>query len=272
MIIVAFLIILVGTVQATNVKNSARPSDEILEFSRKDSLIILICMCSSILLHIIFKNFFNKFYFIALCVSSGVFLMILIIVNINREALIKKKHDQIIKIFQSLTDILGRVEVEDINFNEIPFTTEEDPKTGNINKITLDTSVPGCRVNENTVILAQYSINKFFPDLQWTSIVDYPKRELTFKGLPKPPNIAKFPGSDYRPTGWIPLGLSGAGEIGWNMANPDKDIMGVSSYINEDGKTPETVEMPSAPQCLTLGSTGGGKSIFVDQIIQIKDN
>lgn len=270
MIVFSFFIILALTLQITNKKNGASPSDEILEFERKDSLIILICLISSFLIDHIAKNFFKNIYTIILFISSGIFLMVLIIVNINRETLIKKKHDQIVKVFQALADILGRINESDIDFNDVPFILEEDPKTGNVNKIVIDTSVPGGKFNENTIILAQYSINKFFPDLQWTSIIDYPKRELTFKGLPKPPDIAKYPGSDYRPTGWIPLGLSGAGEVGWNIADPSKEDMGVSSYVNEEGKNPKYVNMPSAPQCLTLGSTGGGKSIWSEQKIQIK--
>lgn len=271
MIIISFFIILTITVQVTNKKNSASPSDDILEFERKDSLVILIFIILSVIIDRVASSFLKDYYYIILFVSSGVFLMVMIIVNINREALIKKKHDQIIKVFQALADVLGRVNVADIDFNEIPFELEEDKESGtnDICKISIDTSTPGGRFNENTITLTQYSINKFFPELQWVSIIDYPKRLLTFKGLPKPPDIAKYPGSDYRPTGWIPLGLSGAGEVGWNIADPNMSQMGTSSYITDDGKIPESVDMPSAPQCLTLGSTGGGKSIFIMQIVDI---
>lgn len=270
MIIISFFIILALTIEITNRKNGAQNSEEILDFGKNGSLIVLLCIVASFIVEFVAKNFLKDFYYVILFIASGIFLMILIIMNINREALIKKKHTQIVNTFQALTDIFGRVEIEDIDFENIPFQLEEDPKTGNVNKIIIDTSVHGCKANENTIILAQYSINKFFPELQWTSLVDYPKRELIFKGLPKPPNIAMYPGSDYRPTGWIPLGLSGEGEIGWNIADPKSDQMGTSSYVNEEGKIPDPVNMPSAPQCLTLGSTGGGKSIWVNQIIEVK--
>lgn len=272
MIVLAFFVILTLSVIITNKKNEAQPSDEMLEFSPQDSLIILICMASSFILNYLAKTFFLSFYWVITLIASGVFVMILMIVNVNRENIIKRKHDQIIKTFQALTDILGNVNVENIDFTNIPFTLEEDPKTGNVCKITLDTSIPGLKVNDNSITLAQYSINKFFPDSQWTSDVDYPNRTLTFIGLPKPPDIAKWKGSDYRPTGWIPLGLSGQGEVGWNIANPKSGDMGVSMYIDDDGHSPEYVDMPSAPQCLTLGSTGGGKSIYVDQFVEILIN
>lgn len=252
MIFWAFLLILAATVQMTNVKNDAKADDEILEFGRKDSIIIFICMIFSLLLSFIAKRFFKEFYMLILAISSGVFLMILIIVNRSREQNIKKKHERIIKVFEALQDIMGAFKPEEIDFSDVPFEIEEDKKTGLINKILIDTSIGKCKVNDNTVIQAQYSINKFFPELQWISEVDYPKRELTFTGLPKPPQIARWPGSDYRPTGWIPLGLSGQGEIGWNIADP-KDL-GSSSYIDEDGHVPGLVKVPSAPQCMTLGS------------------
>lgn len=267
MIFWAFLLILAGTIQMTNIKNDAKASDDTLEFNRKDSIIIFCCMILSLLISFISKKFFKDFYMLILAISCGIFLMILIIVNINRESNIKKKHEQIIKVFEALQDIMGTVKREEIDFSNVPFSIEEDKKSGLINKILIDTSIGKCKVNDNTVILAQYSINKFFPELQWISEVDYPKRELVFYGLPKPPQIAKWPGSDYRPTGWIPLGLSGQGEIGWNVADPKE--LGTSSYIDEEGHIPNYVKVPSAPQCMTLGSTGGGKSIYIDQYVTI---
>lgn len=269
---VLFFITLAITVMATNKKNDAEASDENLTFEAKDSFIIFACFASSVLIDFIASHFFQSLHLVISLVAGGVYLMILIITNNNREKKIKKKHDEITNIYQALGDVLGRVNPEDIDFADVPFVTEEDPELHKINKITIDTSIPGGRFNDNTIILAQYSINKFFPDFQWVSKVDHPKRELTFKGLPKPPKIAMWKGSDYRPTGWIPLGLSGEGEVGWNIADPKGDAIGFSSYITEDGKQVGTIAMPSAPQCMTLGSTGGGKSIWVDQpIVVLKD-
>lgn len=272
MITIVFIAVLLLTIQITNTKNDTKANEDILEFNKKDSMIIFICFMSSFVLNKILElKAFKNYFWVIIGISFMVYLMILIIVNNNREKLIKKKQEQIIKIYQALIDILGKVDTENIDFTNTPFEYEEDKKLHTVCNIKLDTSLQGGRFNDNTITLSQYSINKFFPELQWTSIVDYPKRELTFKGLPKPPNIAKFPGSDYRPTGWIPLGLSGEGEVGWNMGDPKKSDMGSSSYINEEGKIPDYVKLPSAPQCLTLGSTGGGKSIWIYQEVEIND-
>lgn len=270
MAIVLFLFMLLITIQVTNKKNNTKATNEVLEFTKMDSFIIFLCFLGSILVEFLSKKFFNDNYFIVTASSSVFFLMVLIIVNKHREDFLKNKQDQIIKTFQALADIFGKVKIEDIDFSNVPFEIEEDKKLKQINQIKIDTSIDGIRVNDNTVTLAQYSLNKFFPELQWISKVNYSQRELIFKGLPKPPDIAKFPGSDYRPTGWIPLGLSGEGEVGWNLSNPKSEEMGSSSYISENGKAVNTVKIPSAPQALCLGSTGGGKSIYVEQVIDIK--
>lgn len=262
-----FLLALLVTIQITNVKNGSKGSEDSLQFTRKDSLIIVIAMISSFVFDEIFKRL-PDLYVYCYVGTTMVYFLLFIVVNANREKVIKNRHDQIFKIYQACADILGRIDAEKIDYDNIPFELDEDDKTGSICMIKFDTSIPGGKFNDNTIILAQYSINKFFPDFQWTSIVDYPKREVTFKGLPKPPDIAMYPGSDYRPTGWIPLGLTGEGEIGWNLSGP-KDV-GHSSYITEEGKVAETVEMPSAPQCLTLGSTGGGKAVWLEQEVEVR--
>lgn len=267
MLTLSFIIILLITIQITNIKKSTKANEDILEFARVDSLIIFSCFMSTFLINFIINKVFVNYYWRSILIISFFYLMILLIVNNNREILIKNKQDQIIKVYQSLADIIGKIEIENIDFVNTPFQFEEDHDLSVVNKIVLDTSLQGGRFNDNTITLAQYSINKFFPELQWISAVDFPKRELVFKGLQKPPDIAKYPGSDYRPTSFIPLGLSGEGEVCWNVGDP-KDV-GMSSYVLDNGEVAKTVKMPSAPQCLTLGSTGGGKAIWVNQKVEI---
>ena len=263
MVIIVFLLILLITINITNKKNEAKASDEVLEFEFKDSVAIFVLFIVSILINKSIKLFsLQKYSLYILGFSALFFSCCLIIINTNREKMIKRKHDQIINVYQALSDILGKAEIV---FENMPFTIEEDKKLKKINKITIDTSNQNIRANENTITLATYSMNKFFPDYEWMSKQNHQQRELQFIGLPKPPKIAKYPGSDYRPTGWIPLGVSGLGEVGWNLANP-KDL-GISSFIGEDGNIAGTVEMPSAPQALCVGSTGGGKAVWVEQEI-----
>ena len=253
MITIGFIIILLITINMTNKKNEAKASDDVLEFTKGDSFIIFLLFLSSIVVNNIAKRLHlsGKDFWLCFGISMFVYTCSLILVNNNREKFIKKKHDQIINVYQALADILGKVDIE---YENTPFILEECKKTKKINKILLDTSNQSLRVNENTITLATYSMNKFFSDFQWMSEQNHQKRELIFKGLPKPPKIAKYPGSDYRPTGWIPLGVSGLGEVGWNMSGESEKKLGVSSYIGEDGKPIENFISPSAPQAMCLGS------------------
>lgn len=266
MIIFLFFMILLISVQITNKKNEAQNSAEVLDFGRKDSLFIIMFLALAIIINMV-RGYLPK-YNIVMVVYSGVFLMTMVILNKSREVKIKKKQQDIISVFEALSEIFGRVDVSNIDFENIPFEIEYDSKTGIVSNIVIDMSIEGGRFNENSIISAQYDINKRMPQFQWLSNADFPKRKLEFKGLQKPPTIAMYPGSDYRPTGWIPLGLSGEGEIGWNLSNPEDK--GSSSYILDNGAIPKTVKLPSAPQALTLGSTGGGKSIYTDQRIDIR--
>ena len=265
MIVASFILSLILTVSITN---DAAATDEVLEFEKSDSMIIFGCLISSIIFQFILPKIpiIQQHKFVVAAVFFGVYLCTLIIVNINREHKIQQKHEQIQKVFQSLIDIFGAIQPEDIDFGNVPFKFDEDPKLHVINSIIIDTTVPGLKINDNSIIYAQYSLNKYFPEFQWTGNHDAPHRQLIYKGLPKPPKLAKWMGSDYRPSGWIPVGLAGGNkEVCLNIA--DQKDYGMSSYVNEDGVEAGTLEMPSAPQVMVLGSTGGGKSIFIDQEI-----
>jgi hypothetical protein len=203
----------------------------------------------------------NQYYWFTLLGYFVICFSVTLIVNKIREKQIKEEHEQIALIFESLSKILGKT--KEIDFNNLPFTYETNKDK--INKIVIDMKDPD-KFPDAVVTSSVFSLNKFFPYYQWISSVDFPKRECIFIGQQLPPDIAMWPGSDLRPAGWIPLGVAGNGEAGWNLSNPD-DI-GCSSYIR-DGKKVGTVKSSSAPQGLCVGSTGGGKSIWVEQEVQI---
>lgn len=274
MIIGVFFLALVVCTFLTNKKNDAQATDAVLEFERSDSLMIFGCFVSSVFVQFVVLPLvpFMRDNILAV---SGVFGLlyacIMVLVNVHRERKIQRDHEQILRVYQSLADIFGNVQPEDVDFANVPFAFEEDKKLDTINKIIIDTTKPGLKINDNTIIYAQYSLNKYFPDLQWISEHDAPNRQLIYTGLAKPPSIAHWPWSDYRAPGWIPIGLGGGPkEICWNMA--DEKDPGHSSYLDENGNVCQTMKMPSAPQCLTVGSTGGGKAIWVGQVVELLKN
>ena len=174
MVTFVFFLVLLITIQITNKKNDAKASNDVLEFERSDSFIIFLCFISSLIGNIILKNLKLKVtnYLVILFIFGFIYAMILIIVNNNREKIIKEKHDRILNVYQALTDILGKFDPSEINFEETPFSIEEDPKTHLLNKITIDTSIlPSNKFNDNTVILSQYSINKFFQTISVIKII-----------------------------------------------------------------------------------------------------
>lgn len=293
MLTLAFLIALVATTVMINKKNNDN-SQESLVFEKQDSLIIFGIFLFSILFDTVINKVINLPVVPIFIGGVAVYFLIFIVLNARREVIIKNRQDQIIKIYEALKDIFGSVDREDIDFGDIPFTFEIDKATKTVNYIKIDTSQDGIKSDENSITYAQYTINKFFTDFQWINTFSMQERELVFKGLPRPPRIAMWPGTDYRPADWIPLGVSGMGEVGWNLGNP-KDL-GHSSYVNQfpmgdsleksqnanhkpkDGfKLPNgswiagTVESPSAPQAMCVGTSGGGKSVMINQCIIIKD-
>lgn len=273
MIIAAFLMSLVVTTMMTNKKNDTATTDESLEFNTASSVQIFLCMVSSFLFQWISSLFSGNFRTVFALVMFGVYLCLMMVINITREKRLKERQDQIIRVYEALSDIFGRISREDMDFGKTPFSFEMDKKSGLINIITIDMASQDAKINDNSIIYAQYSLNKFFPEFDWISDLDAPNRQLKYQGIPKPPKMAKFPATDYRPSGWIPLGVAGSAdgvvEVGWNISDP-KDL-GQSMYFDEEGHQAGTLELPSAPQCMTLGSTGGGKAIYVDQEIEILD-
>lgn len=263
MFLLSYFIILCATITITNKQNEVNASDEVLEFTRNDSLIIVLVGLVVFILELIVPNFLSDFYLPILVITSLAEAMIFVIVNKNRDMQIKKQHEQINKVYEALGKLIIKPK-DGIDYNNIPFVTEEE--NGNINLIKIDMQDPD-RFNDNYIMQAVYSLNKFFPEFQWVPSVDFPQRTCVFEGQQLPPSIAMFPGTDLRPSGWIPLGLGGSGEVGWNLSNP-KD-KGESLYTYEDGTRAGIINMPSAPQALCLGSTGGGKSIVLTQTVQI---
>ena len=90
-----------------------------------------------------------------------------------------------------------------------------------------------------------------------------------FVGTPLPPQVAKYKGSWLRPAEFIPIGLSGMGEVSWTI-NSYKDG-GRALYVYDDGRKAQTVDSPSAPQAIMCWRYRGGKAIYVNQEVEIDD-
>lgn len=265
MIVISFIAVLALTVVASNKKHNAEATDEILEFERSDSILILICLALAFLLESISGKMFPDKYWLIVIVSSGVFSMVLIIVNVSREKTIAAKQQSIRDVYESLNAIYGKS--DNFDYVNTPFEFNINKKYKEIDQIVLDIRRDGS-YGDNNITIAILDIGKKFPSFEWLYIENSKERTLTFQGHPKPPTLAMFPGSDYRNSAWIPLGLGGEGEVGWNIG--DVKDLGNSSFITDEGTLAGTIKSPSAPQAIVLGSTGGGKSIYKKGIVTVK--
>lgn len=110
---------------------------------------------------------------------------------------------------------------------------------------------------------------KFYsqPEKKWSGSVKFKERKVEFKIERSIPGLASYPGVDFRAPGYIEVGISGIGAACWNIGAEGE--IGMSSYFYKDGEQAKTVKVGSAPHCLVVGSSGGGKSIYTSQLVTI---
>lgn len=253
MYIVIYFVVLGITTFVINKINDVEPSDEFLKWNKRELIIIgilfliaVVLQCIDVLLPMFCWAIFAFFATI-----------VLVYANKNREQDMQEYKKQIEQIYDSIDPLTPRD--EEVRYNDLPFRIKkEDTK---INEIIVDHQNPS-KHNDTNCTNVVYSLKNYFPYYDWQYSIDHPKQITTFIGQKLPPQIALWNGSDWRNSDFIPVGLGGAGEVGLKLANKEP---GQSSYVYEDGKIPGTVDLPSAPQYLVVGSTGGGKAIDVDQ-------
>ena len=257
MYILVFFLVLGMTTYMTNKTNDTESNSEFLHWSKKDILIIASTFGIGVLFECLkfIPIFFLAVYFVGTLIA-------LVYVNKSREQYIIQYKKQIEQISESVAKLTN---IKELDFNDLPFDIF---KSGDkINKIVVHMKEPG-KFNDGNCSNAVYSLKRYFPYFDWKYSNDFPKQICTFEGMPLPPSIAMWPGSDTRSSGSFPFGLAGSGEVLWNVGK-DKN-MGWSEYVYEDGTragTNEEIAGTSAPQMMVIGSTGGGKSIWVDQEI-----
>lgn len=231
--------------------------------SKRDTFIILGFFIVSIICHKLIPS--GKIYWISCGIFAAILLMTMVVLGTMKKIVVAKQREEIESVFEVLAPVIpNEAKVKDKetgvyslrDINNPPFKLGyEDNK---INKITV-------KINPNTfkepvAVDLCLSLNKYLPNYEWVNQFDFAARECSFVGTPLPPKIAKYKGSWLRPAEFIPIGLSGLGEVSWNI-NSFKDA-GRSCYIYEDGKVAKTVQTPPAPQSLTVGSPLGLDTII----------
>ena len=230
-------------------------------YSTKSSIVILALFGVGIGLS------FTKFTgttFLFVCLGYGViFLATMVMLGFIKNITITKQREELQKVFDVLAPVLPKN--AELDMNNPPFKLGYE-KT-KVNRITIE--INPNTFKENVAVNLCLSLNKFLPDYEWINEFDFASRECSFVGTPLPPHVAKYMGSWLRPTELIPIGLSGKGEVSWKLSSCKND--GRSLYMYEDGKKAKTVDIPSAPQALVVGGTGGGKAIYVEQEVDVEE-
>lgn len=241
----------------TNTQQGVDSSQEFLRWRKQDILVIAAVFGAAILCQAL-DWLLPKFCMIIYLIGS---VIAFLVVNKSRENYIKDYKKQVDQILESIDKLIPkRKSGEEIDYSDLPFTIEKEGDQ--IKKITVLMKEPN-KFNDGNCINGVYSLKRYFPYYDWKYTNDFPRQECVFEGMKLPPNIARWPGSDLRASGFIPLGLSGEGEVGWKPRSISNT--GKSMYVYEDGSVPDEVNLPNAPHCLCIGSSGGGKAIWVGQ-------
>ena len=264
MFILTFFIVVALTQFITNKILKLSDENKIsYSYSKRDGLIICGFLVVGVLLQVLLKVE-GKMFFIVDGIYAAAILFTMIVLATMKKVVVEKQKEDMKKVF----DVLGPALPKNAEFdiNTLPFKLDyEDNK---INKITMDIINP-TTFKEDLAINICLSLNKYLPDYEWVPEFDYAARECAFVGTPLPPHVARYPGSWLRPAEFIPIGLTGLGELAW-VINSFKGE-GRSLYVYDDGKKAKTVDSPSAPQALVVGGTGGGKSIYKEQEIDVDE-
>jgi hypothetical protein len=181
-------------------------------------------------------------------------LLTMVILATVKKVIIEKQREELQQVFDVLVPVLPKN--AELDFNNPPFKLGYEKHQ--INRITIE--INPNTFKETVATNLCLSLNRYLPNYEWMSEFDFAARECIFVGTPLPPRIAKYPGSWLRPAEFIPIGLSGLGEVSWTI-NSYKNA-GRSLYIYDDGKKAMTVDSPSAPQSLTVGGPLGLDTII----------
>lgn len=270
-IFVFFLVVAIAQFATNKILNISDGNSVGYSYSKRDALILVGLLALGVLLQVLpLKG--HKIFWVLLGIYAFGLLITMVILATIKKVIVTKQREELLAVFGVLEPVIsndskvknketGEYELKDIN--NPPFQLGYEGTK--INKITI-------KINPNTfkeqvAVNLCLSLNKYLPNYEWVNEFDFAARECAFVGTPLPPHIAKYKGSWLRPPEFIPIGLSGLGEVSWNLNSIKNE--GRSNYIYDDGKIAKTVDTPSAPQALCVGSTGGGKAIYVEQDVEI---
>lgn len=261
-ILIFFLVISITQFVNNKLMDLSDDSEDAYNFEKKDSLIIAGLFLLGIILQITSKfSFFITFYwFICISYFLACFITIVILLQFKKNSILKKREEmkQVYEILQKLVDKKG----EGLDFNNPPFTLNY--KYGNIQQITVFVEPTIFGTDPEKVIMPFIpQLNAFLPTYNWSYELHLDQRYIDFIGNDKPPTMARWPGSWLRHFRYMPMGLSGKGEIAYQPDSVPKNKFGRSMFLNEHGDPVDTDKsLPTQPQGLICGAPLGLDTII----------
>lgn len=261
-VLIYFLAVSLSQYISNLTMNVTTDNEENFNYSTSDSLLLVGMLLVAVILQILNSLFINYAMWVMLVYLVTCMGITLTMTALRKQRIEKTREEitQIYEILHSLVDKKGK----GVDFNNVPFTLEHKYNTINRIDVTVDP------VSFDDKYLPEYlnQLNNFLSTYTWNYELHLEERKVSFIGYDKPPTVARWKGNWLRPTRFFSLGITGKGEFGWLPDKVDKKKLGKSQFLDEMGNPlPADMELPTAPQGLVCGATGGGKSVAVQNII-----
>ena len=258
-ILIFFLLLSLSQFINNKVLSISDESEDAYAFNKKDSIILGVIFLTGIILQVLgqFKLIDKIYWWACLGYFLISFIVLIVILQVRKTEIIKKREEmtRVYEILQKLVDKKG----EGLDYNNAPFTLGY--KYGNINLIRV--TIDPITFDEKILIPLLSQLNNFLPTYTWNFDLHLDQRYIDFNGLDKPPTMARWPGSWLRPAKFMPLGLTGKGEIPFTPDSVNKKQLGRSLFMDNSGNPiPADTSLPSQPQGLVCGAPLGLNTII----------
>lgn len=286
-----FVTIIIFTINLYMSNRKEKSKNSEINDNRLYSIVVLALIALSVAFDLIVDKYeidISVFAYLIVAVGETIFF---VIQNAKREEEIRRQHNEMKQLLQCLSPVIEIPKGEELDLEADYGLELGRDKNGKINSIKCQIQDPD-KWSDGVLVKIVLNMNKYLPEKRWTNRVDFPTLEAEFIGSDLPPKMAKYPGSFLRPWNYIPVGVDGNDELGINLGAKDKNIGDSMFAFNEDnsaggsildnrastdawdslqkGRRKAGVKLPpKTPQLMILGSTGGGKAIWTEQLVEI---
>ena len=264
-IFVYMLVISVLQYAAMKSVGMSEDTQEIYLYDKQPSIVLVIAFILAVALQAAARfKLFGSYDIIVVFIYGVSLTAYMFIYAETKKRALEKRKEEVEQVYLILQKLIGAKKTDELDLSDIPFTLQY--KHGMINHIDVNVEPSGFNEKNLSTILEQ--LNGFFPNFTWVYELHLDKRFISFLGEDIPPTYIRWPGSWLRDAFCIPLGISGKGEVAYRPDSAVTGDEGISSYKDEFN---EAVILDKSllktPMAMVAGTTGSGKSIYIEQAI-----